>query len=572
MTLVLQQFQPPQARLRPAPRPIPPPTLGEIPYGYRPGRGLGLSILGHQLALLAIVLFGRYAFLQPQIAITPQFEPSRASEILVLPTLGGGTEGNGQRGGGAGDAASRVSTGLRAQSRRGFAYPGPQPIISNPPQATLGIQTILQPSLKNLPRLHRYVPLPNIVQPPPAASEVATKEPAMVVKTGILSFRHPAENAVAVPKITLPVAADSKVANLVEAKPALPQKAVPAPVEASDVHGVQRDQKGLLVLNAVPPPPDVGGRIPQAEARSLFAVSPGDATVIADPGAGTKSGGQTAMPAGSGSPTDIARGDAVAEMAAGGEGGGQKSSGSGAGSGGHYGNAQGRGLNSEIGSGGGGRGTGSGPGLGTGSATGAGSGAGAGSAPGSGGFPGITIQGGRYGNSNVANVEAKVQSRRQTSYNMTIVSTSNSGGGLPDLGVFHNEKVYTVYLDMRSTDQDPAPSWTLQYAVLQPVPHHPGDPVRRIQGTPTPPYAMLKEVPEFAPELLKGNGRQVIIASAILDTSGKLEQVSVKQSPQDGLIAPLVEALQHWIFEPAQIDGQPVALKILLGIRLAIPH
>jgi len=28
--------------------------------------------------------------------------------------------------------------------------------------------------------------------------------------------------------------------------------------------------------------------------------------------------------------------------------------------------------------------------------------------------------------------------------------------------------------------------------------------------------------------------------------------------------------LQHWMFEPAQIDGRPVALKILLGIRLAV--
>jgi hypothetical protein len=35
---------------------------------------------------------------------------------------------------------------------------------------------------------------------------------------------------------------------------------------------------------------------------------------------------------------------------------------------------------------------------------------------------------------------------------------------------------------------------------------------------------------------------------------------------------PLVDALKHWIFEPAQIDGQPVALKVLLGIRLAMPR
>jgi len=48
---------------------------------------------------------------------------------------------------------------------------------------------------------------------------------------------------------------------------------------------------------------------------------------------------------------------------------------------------------------------------------------------------------------------------------MTFTSTASSGGGLPDFGVFQNQKVYTVYLDMRASDDDPAPSWTLQYAV-----------------------------------------------------------------------------------------------------------
>jgi hypothetical protein len=200
--------------------------------------------------------------------------------------------------------------------------------------------------------------------------------------------------------------------------------------------------------------------------------------------------------------------------------------------------------------------------------TGRGSGSGAGTAPGAGGFPGITIQGGRYGNGNNGSVTAKVE-RRQTSYNMNIVSTASSGGGLPDFGVFQNEKVYTVYLDMRANDDDPAPSWTLQYAVLQPVATVPGRSVECIQGTPTPPYAMLKEIPEFTPELLRMCRHQLIVASAIIDTSGKMEQVSVKQCPESQLVSPLVEALKHWLFQPAQIDGRPVALKILLGIRLA---
>jgi Lhr-like helicase len=146
---------------------------------------------------------------------------------------------------------------------------------------------------------------------------------------------------------------------------------------------------------------------------------------------------------------------------------------------------------------------------------------------------------------------------------MTITSTANSGGGLPDFGVFQNQKVYTVYLDMRSNDEDRIPSWTLEYAPL------PAEGAERVGGTPTPPYATLKELPELTPELAVKYAHKLIIASAILNVAGRLEQISVKQSPDPEVIATLLEALNNWTFEPSQIDGKPIALKILLGIRLA---
>jgi hypothetical protein len=80
---------------------------------------------------------------------------------------------------------------------------------------------------------------------------------------------------------------------------------------------------------------------------------------------------------------------------------------------------------------------------------------------------------------------------------------------------------------------------------------------------------MLKEIPELSPELTARFAGKLIIASAILNATGKLEQVSVKQTPDSQLTARLIEALNNWSFQPAQIDGNPVALKILLGIRLS---
>jgi hypothetical protein len=206
-----------------------------------------------------------------------------------------------------------------------------------------------------------------------------------------------------------------------------------------------------------------------------------------------------------------------------------------------------------------------GGGTGPGTGTTVGSGKGAGSAAGAGGFPGITISGGRYGNTGVAGGNATLTPHKPTPYGMTITSTASSGGGLPDFGVFQNEKVYTVYLDMRSNDEDSAPSWTLQYAVL----HTSLDSAERIRGTPTPPYAILKEVPVLPPELSAKCAHRLIVASAILNEAGRLGQVSVRQSPDPGLDAPVTEALNHWMFQPVQIEGKPVSLKMLFGIRLS---
>jgi len=560
--------------------PPPPLSFREIGYGYSTGRSLGYSALLHQVVLLLVLLWGHFAFVR-----TVEARPRRLDnvvpidKVLYLPTLGGGSEGAGKAGGGSGSAAD-LSQGVRARGRRGFAYPGPQPVVSDPPRAVLGIQTILQPALNNPPLLHRFIPLPNIERPAEVAVADAPK-PVMKILAGEMALRRPIEKPIPAPKITLPIAAASQPPVLDASQPVVPQllpakPPIPGPAQISEVPLNHNGQTALLVLNAIPPPPELPTNIPRVEARSLFAVAPGDVTVIAEPGAGAKGGTQPTMATGVGNPTDVPTGDALAEAPAGGS--SKNSGGSGTGAGGRYGNAKGSGLNPAGEGVSTGRGTAPGAGTGSvaspagsGASTTLGSGKGGGSAAGSGGFPGISISGGRYGNgngngnSNAAGLNPSITPRRQTSYAMTITSTASSGGGLPDFGVFENEKVYTVYLDMRADDEDAAPSWTLQYAVLQPPV---GDPAERIRGTPTPPYATLKQVPEFSAEIRANCAHHMIVASAVLNATGRLEQLSMKQTPDPRVTAPLLEALKNWTFQPAQIDATPVALKILLGIRL----
>lgn len=554
-----------EAKESPAQQPL---SFLEIGTGYRPGRSFGFSVLAHQLAFLLILISsGRFAFVHAAEVVPPDLQSAKSEGPIFLPTIGGGNEGDGERGGAAGSTAEE-STGLRARGHKGFAYPGPQPLVSAPPMAKLGIQTILQPMLKNPPILQKTFALPNLaIAPVPAPPE--PPKPVMKVQSGRIAVR-PVEKIVRAPKLSLPVAESSAMPDLTTDAGPMPQappaKPIPQPVRPADVPVNSRGQQGLLVLNAIPPPPDVIAKVPLGEARSLFAVAPGESTVIADPSAGSKGGGASTKATGNGTPSDNANGDAIADVPSGG-GSGMGSSGAGVGSGAKYGNGTGAGLNSGVEGTGSGRGSAAGTGTGSGAGNALGSGKGAGSAAGAGGFPGISIRGGNYGNGS-SGIHPKLTPRNQTSYGMTITSTASSGGGLPDFGVFQNQKVYTVYLDMRVGDDDTAPSWTLQYAPLQRA----ADPISTVpnqsHAAPTPPYATLKQVPELTPEQAAACAGKMIVIAGILTTDGKLEQLSVKKTPDPGVNTIMTDALGNWTFQPSQMDGKPIALKVMIGIRL----
>ena len=537
------------------------PSFLEIGTGYRAGRSSGVSVILHSFAMLLIVASStRFAYVHDVEVVSPRLQPMKL-DPLYLPAIGGGSEGDGAKGGGSG-TPTEASAGLRTRSHKGFAYPGSQPLVSAPPMAKLGIQTILRPSLKNAPTLHQTFVLPNLaIAPPPTSPE--PPKPVMKVNSGRFAIRK-FENAVRAPKLQLDTAATSKMPEFA-ARAVMPEgpppKPVPSPAETSDVPASSRAKDGLLVLNAIPPPPDTMAKVPMGEARSLFAVAPGDSTVIADPAAGTKGGG-TSKASGNGLPSDNSTGDAIADVASGG-GTAFGHGGEGTGSGSKYGSGNGHGVNDSSEGTGTGRGTIAGSGTGINAGTALGSGAGAGNSPGAGGFPGISIRGGNHGNG-PASIQTNVINRRQTSYAMTVTSTASSGGGLPDFGVFHNQKVYTVYLDMRASDEDSAPSWTLQYAVQEPT-----DPnAIHIVGVPTPPYAILKQVPELTAELAASCARKLIVVAGVLNTDGKLEHLSVKKTPDSRVNTLVTDALENWTFQASQIDGNTVPLKILLGIRL----
>lgn len=149
----------------------------------------------------------------------------------------------------------------------------------------------------------------------------------------------------------------------------------------------------------------------------------------------------------------------------------------------------------------------------------------------------------------------------QMPYQITIVATASSGGGLQDFGVFENERVYTVYIPMQRTQKEEDPSWTLQYALA-------ANSVDAGNAQLIAPSPVMREWPQIPAELEKRYSHYQVVVYALLGADGKLSQISVKQTPDVHVSTPIVQALSKWVFRPAQMNNQAVAVKILLGIPL----
>jgi len=196
------------------------------------------------------------------------------------------------------------------------------------------------------------------------------------------------------------------------------------------------------------------------------------------------------------------------------------------------------------------------------------------SGPGKNIFPGITIIGGTVDNRMAGNPSpnAGTPPPLQTSYGITVLSSA-SGSGLPNLGVFSSEQVYTAFLDMRRDRSDRAPSWTVEYALFQPIPNQASGANKRGKGEQgvVLPFPAIKGQPAMPAELVRKYPGQMVIVYAIINIEGKMEQMVVKDTPDARLNEPVLNALGKWVFRPAQRDGETVPAKVLLGIPVWAP-
>ena len=467
-----------------------------------------------------------------------------------------------------------------------------QHIISNTPDATNPVQTILQPDLQNPPRLNKTLPVPSMVRMAPMRQHAPTlTAPTLsaVVKPAAPPTPAPTPQPT-LPKIqaanvdTVPLTSATQLADSPKlsayattgrnyqppkppppppaaTKPSAPTVAAnsaPSPPSTATPAG-GTDSRNLLVVNALEVKSTLAERdIPAAEIHGRFEVTASPSL----PEAPTTGGASSSVGV---------NGTGVATSGnGGGKGATTAKSSAGAGTGGTHGNGSGGGT-ANIAGAGSGHGTGLGTGTGTGSghsaSPGMGNGNGTGAAGGNGSAPfsGMTIVGGASGNgmhSPPADNATVNPNDPRGSYGMTILSHGGSGGAVRDYGVFTGGPVYTVYLDMSKMGIHGG-RWSFQYGASRDDRiAHPGVPL-------TPPLPQEERLPQLPAAVVAANvGREVVI-QANLKADGKLEAFHVLESPDQRLNEGLIASLTHWYFDPAAMGTDKIAVKVLFGIPIA---
>lgn len=535
------------------------PSLRLLPHPGHP-RGMALSTVLHVVVMAAIIwlprLFPTAIVLPMKEVIAPEIADPEPLVLPALPHLEDRGAGSRESAGSAKAPGSAPAKPLAEPEPRKPDFTAPQEIVSMVPNAVNRVQTIRRPDLVAPPklkfpmRLQSMVVLPSgpapVLTPPPPEppKQPPAPTPTASVEVPVLKPVTPAPVLVVTPKRASVIPTQSKPATNVA-----PNLRVLADVQSNPA-------KSIVVINAVNVAPDPGAVVPDAELAGNFVVGPPSSATSTEKSAAAGTGHAAegapgASTHGGASGPDSGSGTGSGAGHTPGAGGGDRAEpggGTGIGRGAPNGNGSGNtpGAGGKPGAGGGGSGSGSTPGPGSGNGS---PGTGAGNGP----STGITISGGIPGRNGATVTRAIPQHR---SYGLTIISGGNNGGASRDVGVFdRSETVYNVSIPMGS-----GPDWSLQYAVL--------DRTQASSGFLTPPFAE-KKVAATMPKSELATDSGLVFITGIIDEHGKLHTLRPIR-PQDPRSQPAVRALEQWEFLPAQMDGKPIASKVLIGVSVTI--
>jgi hypothetical protein len=85
-------------------------------------------------------------------------------------------------------------------------------------------------------------------------------------------------------------------------------------------------------------------------------------------------------------------------------------------------------------------------------------------------------------------------------------------------------------------------------------------------GLLVPPFAQ-KKVAATMPRIRLAGTQGPVFVSGVIDETGKLQSLRTIRT-EDARSQSAIHALQQWQFLPAQLDGVPVASKVLIGVAI----
>jgi len=92
-------------------------------------------------------------------------------------------------------------------------------------------------------------------------------------------------------------------------------------------------------------------------------------------------------------------------------------------------------------------------------------------------------------------------------------------------------------------------------------------PVFKVGGGVKPPRAVFQPSPEFNDEARKAKFQGTANLDLVVDAQGAPTDVRIKDPLGCGLDAKAVQTVKTWKFNPAEKDGQPVAVQIMVGVQ-----
>lgn len=85
-----------------------------------------------------------------------------------------------------------------------------------------------------------------------------------------------------------------------------------------------------------------------------------------------------------------------------------------------------------------------------------------------------------------------------------------------------------------------------------------------------PPKALEKLPPKYPPEMRKAGVSGPVIAELVIDQTGMVRDVTIKESPADEFSKAATETLEQWTFEPATMDGRPVTVSYIVTLMFRL--